>query len=549
MNSPLRKLSVLVLFFSTVALLSGLDTISITDLNVSSSNPKYEFIGKGLGELISFELSKSNDVILVERDRRSELIEEMSLSFTGLTDESTQLEIGKLLSVKYLVMGDIIDMASMLLISVKLIDVESGEILLKDKVSESLGNYSYISGYFAKTILGFLGAEVDTTTVAAAEVKEEKDEDAAIAISNAIDSYDKKDAAAAKKSLAIAKELDPENEVVDIYLQKLSPTSAKYKVQLELYGPSQNPAVLGIIRQDRVYFNFSTPTVADSTESQDVGDGFTLGEQFITVKTGAEIPLGDRLGVAVEYVLGSIGASIDAPFSFEFLNATNPNTQFDDAQKGRGGSASMGYLINDMFSIGGGVHLYWNKMEGYNHDGSDYVYEQNLEVAGDMGFLLRTRDNSFVFDFHGIYTTQSQYYLDTDAEKSYIDSMPIITEATLTSAFLNRKLFLVVKSLNDIYFDRRAGFITRAIPAVEYWPFGFMSLRGGYQFTYLNMDEMSDNGHGFVLGTTIRLGKFDLDLNFTSRYQPSRVLPGYGKQENFVLLGLSRSGNFKSLSR
>ena len=45
----IRKLSVLVLLFTSVSLLSGLDTISITDLNVNSSNPKYEFIGKGLG--------------------------------------------------------------------------------------------------------------------------------------------------------------------------------------------------------------------------------------------------------------------------------------------------------------------------------------------------------------------------------------------------------------------------------------------------------------------------------------------------------------------
>lgn len=547
MNSPLRKLSVLVLFFISVSLLSGLDTISITDLNVSSSNPKYEFIGKGLGELISFEISKSNDVILVERDKRSELIEEMKLSFTGLSDESTQLEIGKLLSVKYLVMGDIIDMDSMLLISVKLIDVESGEVLLKDNVSESLGNYSYISGYFAKSILGFLGADVDTTTVAAAEVKEEKDEEAAIAISNAIDSYDKKDTAAAKKNLAIAKELDPENEVVAIYLQKLSPTSSRYKVQMEIYGPSQNPAVLGIIRQDRIYFSSSAPTDMSEDEMQSVGDDFNMGEQYMASRIGIELPIGERMGVAVEFASGNLDNKIEAPFTFDIFDDVN-TYYFHDLERGLGGSASMGYLVNDMFSVGAGVHLYLNQIIGYD-GGNSYVYKQNLETAGDLGFLLRARDNSLVFDLHTIVTTQEQYFLDTIAREAKKDSMPLVTEATLTSAFLNRRLFVVLKGLGDIYYSERKGIVARAIPVVEFWPFSFISLRGGYQLTYLNMDDMSDTGHGYVAGTTIRLGKFDLDINFTSRYQPSRVLPGYGKQENFLLIGFSRSGNFKSLSR
>lgn len=547
MNSTLRKLSVLVLFFSTVTLLSGLDTISITDLNVNSSNPKYEFIGKGLGELISFELSKSNDVTLVERDRRSELIEEMNLSFTGLTDESTQLEIGKLLSVKYLVMGDIIDMDSMLLISVKLIDVESGEILLKDKVSESLGNYSYISGYFAKNILGFLGAAVDTTTVAATEVKEEKDEEAAIAISNAIDSYDKKDTEAAKKSLAKAKELDPESEIVDIYLQKLSPTSPKYKVQMEIYGPSQNPAVLGVIKQDRVYAIVSAPTDLGEDKSKPVGDDLLVGEMFMAQRLGAEVPLGSRMGISAEFCFTHIDNDVETPpfITFDAFGKTD-TSRFKDVESSYGGSVSFGYLINDRFSIGTGLHVYWNVIEE-NETANNY--ESGFKVAGDLGFLVRNSDNSMIFDMHSVLTTQEQYYLDIEMEEVYKAAFPLITEATFTSAFLNRKLFLVLKGLADIYYQQREGIVLRAIPALEYWPFSFLSLRGGYQFTYLDLLGGSESGHGYMVGTTVRLGKFDLDVNFTSRYQPTSVLPGYGRTENFLLIGLSRSGNFTGFSR
>ncbi len=91
--------------------------------------------------------------------------------------------------------------------------------------------------------------------------------------------------------------------------------------------------------------------------------------------------------------------------------------------------------------------------------------------------------------------------------------------------------------------------MARAIQVVEFWGWPFLSLRGGYQFTYLDIDNKSDMGHGFIAGATLRLGRYDLDFNFTSRYQPGRVLPGYGKRENFILIGLSRSNNFAGLSR
>jgi hypothetical protein len=100
-----------------------------------------------------------------------------------------------------------------------------------------------------------------------------------------------------------------------------------------------------------------------------------------------------------------------------------------------------------------------------------------------------------------------------------------------------------------VYHDRRQGFVARVIPAAEFWPFRFLSLRGGYQFTYLDIDGRDASGHGFMAGATARLGKYDIDANFTSRYQPGRVLPGYGKQENFLLVGLSKSGTFPRLSR
>ncbi|MGQ9842023.1 MAG: hypothetical protein ACUVRK_00525 [Spirochaetota bacterium] len=46
-------------------------TIAISDFEMQSANPNYKFIGKGIAELISFELSKSKDVTVISREKRT----------------------------------------------------------------------------------------------------------------------------------------------------------------------------------------------------------------------------------------------------------------------------------------------------------------------------------------------------------------------------------------------------------------------------------------------------------------------------------------------
>jgi len=443
-------------------LFGAANTLSISDLQVNSANPKYEFIGKGITELISFELSKSKGITLVEREKRTQMLEEMEFSLSDLTDTGRQLEVGRLLSARFIIFGELIDMDSIMLISLRMIEVETGQVVWREKLNEPLANYSYISGFFAKSILDFMKVDVAQSTVAVTEEKVVKDEEAAIALSNAIDSYDKKDTSEAKKSLAKARKLDPENKVVDLYLQKLSPTSAKYKVQLENFGPSGNPAVLGVIRQDRIYLLGSEPTDMSSEEMKTVGDDFIMGEMHTATRIGMEVPLGERLGIALEFAFSSFDNKTEAPFTFDFMGELNTD-YFHDREVGIGGALSLGYLVVDWLSVGAGVHVYHNTIWSSYGDGES-VWDTSVQVAGDLGFLIRRPDNSLVFDLHSIYAIQKEYYLDTVDEDTFEDNLPLILEGTLTAAFLERRLFGVFKGLGDIYYGRRQGFVARVIP-------------------------------------------------------------------------------------
>lgn len=95
------------------------------------------FIGKtgessGLTELLNemavTEIGKIDTLTLVERERLGDLLVEQNLSLSGLTDTSTAIEIGRLLSASYLITGSVIEMESSVVIFGRIINVESGEI-------------------------------------------------------------------------------------------------------------------------------------------------------------------------------------------------------------------------------------------------------------------------------------------------------------------------------------------------------------------------------------------------------------------------------------
>ena len=82
-----------------------------------------------LDETAAMMFARQSSVNLVERKRILEVIEEQKLSLTGLMDTGTAIEVGKLLSARYIITGTVIPMQNSVVIFGRLIDVESGEII------------------------------------------------------------------------------------------------------------------------------------------------------------------------------------------------------------------------------------------------------------------------------------------------------------------------------------------------------------------------------------------------------------------------------------
>lgn len=77
-------------------------------------------------DIIRAEMVKTGLFVVVERGQMNEILKEQSLQMTGCTDSSCAVQIGKLLSAKKILVGEVNKIGSSFMITVRIVDVEKG---------------------------------------------------------------------------------------------------------------------------------------------------------------------------------------------------------------------------------------------------------------------------------------------------------------------------------------------------------------------------------------------------------------------------------------
>ena len=514
--------------------------VAINDLVVNSNRTNLEFVGKGIAEMVAIELVKSKGVILIDRKKRTELMDEMEFALSDLADADSQVELGRMLAADYMIFGDLIDMDQKLLISMKMVNVQTGEIMWADKLMEDLSNYDYISGYFAGSILESLNAEVAQTTEEKIEVKETKNEEAVLAFSKAIDLYDKEETTEAKKELVRARQIDPESEAVKVYIRKLTATSPKFQVDIDNYATTYNPASFGIVDNDILYFWNSFALQVGEEYTIRVGD-YNLKERENTQRWGAVLPFGKRLGLGVEVVMASAYNMVSDTTGPIYAGYNEVNLD----NKTYGAYLGLGYRILDHLSLGIALQGSYTD-DTPSHVDTELEDNSKFNISFDTGFLLRAREERLLFDMRAVYTTQTETYYDSANTDIEPGRLPFILAGSFSAAFLDRRLYLSLKANADFYPSDRAGYTLRAIPAVEFWPAPFLSLRGGYEYAQMDLQDQFAIGHGGFGGLSLVFGKWEISGNFTYRHKPIHVLPGYSLDDMTLMLGLIKNDTLLS---
>ncbi len=545
MDNFIKKSLFLSLFILLIVFAGAQEIIvSVSDFNVESENSKLKYIGKGISTLVAGELRRTKTIKLLERSQMNKIMEEQKLSLSGMVDEAHQVELGKLMAADYIVFGEIIDMGNSLLISVRMADVATTEVVWEDSIMEKLETYDYIGAYFAQSILTELKLDVQKETVAKVETKVIKETEAIVALSSGIDAYDKGDEEKAKEELTIVQMLDPENEVAEFYLSKMQAISPKFRVETQEYSPVYSPASLGFIDTDKFFLWLGGPIdpapgaeILPNDGSQVVGD-YAVKDYVVNFRIGYSFPVGENLGLGFGIFGGFQDLKISHIDGVEVFNFEgNMTHEWYSQIMNIGGSASFGAHLQDWLSIGTSVLVWISSNANEQSDGTNIVRD-GLFFSIYPGVMIRDPGGNLTFDINAGYTNQKVYYADYTGGEIVLGSRPLVIDSSFTYGLPNQHIFLGLKGISDIYLDDRGGYALRIIPMVEFWPFKFLSVRGGYEYSHFDQSGNFTIGHGAVGGFTFKIGKFDINANLTYRQKPARLLPGTTVANMKILIGL-----------
>jgi TolB-like protein len=103
-------------------------TIAIADFKNNTDSFYLDDWEKSIPEFLKSELSKSQNLVIVERRQLESVLKEQALSMTGLVDSSTAQQVGTLLGAEFVISGVVNQSGKWTRIDAKIIRVSSGHV-------------------------------------------------------------------------------------------------------------------------------------------------------------------------------------------------------------------------------------------------------------------------------------------------------------------------------------------------------------------------------------------------------------------------------------
>src|SRR5882672_8169930 len=107
----------------------------------NTGDPSFDFLAKGLADMMITDLSQIATLSVVERDKLEALLHELKLQRTRYFDPKTAQRIGAGVGAEYAVTGAFLSMKPSIRIDVRLIRIASGEVLKATQVTGQVDDF------------------------------------------------------------------------------------------------------------------------------------------------------------------------------------------------------------------------------------------------------------------------------------------------------------------------------------------------------------------------------------------------------------------------
>jgi len=174
------------------------------DNNSITEPEKYAPLSNGLAAMLITDLNKNDSVLtVIERNKIKSILKEIALGQLGGVDQSTAIKAGKILGAQSIGFGSFTIMGDIIRIDVRIVKVESSELIMAESISGEIKNFMALETQLAIKIADSL-----KTSFKELPGKSKSSIDAALYFSRGIAALDKGNKKEAQQLFDKAIELD-----------------------------------------------------------------------------------------------------------------------------------------------------------------------------------------------------------------------------------------------------------------------------------------------------------------------------------------------------
>jgi len=174
--------------------------VAILDFENTSGIAKYDGLGKAMSSMLITDIASNvspKRLQLVERSQIQKILKEQNFQATSAVDKTSSVKAGKLLGVKYLLVGDIYILNDVLVINARLPDPETGDINNSKKQEGKLVGWLKLKTNIANEIASKLKLPLDSKLINSNNISE----NSLLLYANGINFLDKNEIDSANKVL------------------------------------------------------------------------------------------------------------------------------------------------------------------------------------------------------------------------------------------------------------------------------------------------------------------------------------------------------------
>lgn len=135
-------------------------SVCVIDFENNTGDSTYNALRGGLAEMVLTDIAGAEGLRVVERRRIKDVLQELELQSSDLVDQETAGRIGKLIGADNVVTGAIAAVKPQIRIDIRLIRVQSGEVILADRIVGRARNFFELQQALAKRFVDALGAQL-----------------------------------------------------------------------------------------------------------------------------------------------------------------------------------------------------------------------------------------------------------------------------------------------------------------------------------------------------------------------------------------------------